>query len=121
MSLRILIAEDEDAIRRVWETIFTRLGHSPRGVSDGVAALKALEEEPFDVLVTDLKMPNMSGLELLEIIETNPSFEGLATYVCSGFVDDPAVFHGLRVRGMIRKPFKVSEILKYFREELSGA
>lgn len=121
MSLRILIAEDEAAILGIWEHIFTRLGHLPTGVRDGAAALKALQEGPFDVLITDLRMPGMSGFELLEIVQADPSLNGMELFVCSGFVDDPDQLDGLRVRRVIEKPFRVSEELRYFREALSGS
>lgn len=119
MSLRILIAEDEGAILRLWEQIFTRLGHLPTCVTDGAAALKALQEQPFDVLVTDLRMPVMSGFELLETVRKDPALREIETYVCSGFVDDPDQLDGFRVRRIIDKPFRVSEELAYFREALS--
>lgn len=121
MSLRILIAEDEAAILSIWEQIFTRLGHLPVGVPDGAAALKALQDGPFDILITDLRMPVMSGFELLEIVNADPSLSEMQLFICSGFVDDPGQLDGLRVRRVIEKPFRVSDELRYFREVLSGS
>jgi two-component system cell cycle response regulator CpdR len=119
VSRRILIVEDEAPILAIWERIFTRLGHEPMGATDGVAALQALRDGPFDILITDLRMPRMSGFELLEIVQDDPTLQGMETFVCSGFVDDRAQLDGLRVRRVIAKPFRVAEELKYFREVLA--
>ena len=107
MSLRILIAEDEGAIRRVWETIFTRLGHSPKGVSDGVEALKALEEEPFDVLVTDLSLVGMTGLELARRVETR--YPGMKTILISGSSPERLSEEGEEIE-VLTKPFTIEQL-----------
>jgi signal transduction histidine kinase len=63
-SLRILIVEDEESIRRFLETGLTRLGHRPRLTGNVDEATSALTEESFDVVVTDLGLPGASGEEL---------------------------------------------------------
>ena len=116
-----MIVDDEAAILDIWGQIFTRLGHVPTCVQDGFAAIEALQQRPFDVLITDLRMPGMSGFELLENIRADAVFKELKIYVCSGFVDVPDQLDGLRVRRIIEKPFRVSDELRYFRETLSDS
>ncbi len=66
-SLRILVAEDNEINRKVIGRILERAGHAVRIVDDGEKALDALEKEPFDVVLMDLQMPVMGGLEAAKI------------------------------------------------------
>jgi len=67
---RILVVDDEEAYRRLMAKHLERKGFEVESAGDGQTALAVLEgSEPFDVLVTDLMMPGMSGLELLEEVK----------------------------------------------------
>jgi signal transduction histidine kinase/CheY-like chemotaxis protein len=63
-SLRILVVEDETTVRHFLTTVLTTLGHRPRGTRNGNEALKTFAEEPFDVVVTDMGLPGISGEEV---------------------------------------------------------
>ncbi|NOR50028.1 MAG: response regulator [Desulfuromonadales bacterium] len=65
---RILIADDDAVIRKGLQRILIAEGYDVETVSNGRAALDRLDQERFKLLVTDLKMPGMSGLEVLESI-----------------------------------------------------
>ena len=65
---RILIADDEQNLRKVLWGQLRRDGHEAEAVGHARAALKALTTASFDILITDLKMPGMDGLSLLERI-----------------------------------------------------
>jgi CheY-like chemotaxis protein len=67
-SLRILVVEDEENVRRFLTKALTQLGHSPRTVADAVEGLTAFSEERFDLVITDLGLPGMSGEELARTI-----------------------------------------------------
>jgi DNA-binding NtrC family response regulator len=62
---RILVVDDEAQLRRIFERILRTEGYEVRCASSGDEALKLLETEWFDLVVTDLKMPGMDGMELL--------------------------------------------------------
>jgi two-component system, sensor histidine kinase RpfC len=66
-ALRILVAEDNRTNRKVVGKILERAGHSVRLVEDGEQALDAMEAEPFDLVLMDVNMPNMSGLEVAKL------------------------------------------------------
>ena len=62
----ILIADDEESIRWVLERACTQQGHSVVAVGNGTAALAELRARPFDVALVDIRMPDLSGLDLLQ-------------------------------------------------------
>jgi DNA-binding NtrC family response regulator len=66
MSIRILIADDDASLRRVIEVKLRQKGYDVKAVGDGQAALSELSHGVFDLLLSDMKMPNMNGLALLE-------------------------------------------------------
>jgi two-component system response regulator AtoC len=69
----ILIVDDQPMVLKTIREILEREGYKTTAVESGEAALKAAREEQFDVLLTDIKMPQMSGLELVEkMSEINP-------------------------------------------------
>ena len=65
MGLRILIVDDEPQIRQALSTHVARLGHDVVQAPDGKAAIRKLEQEPFDLVISDVLMPEQDGLEVL--------------------------------------------------------
>jgi len=66
MAARILIVDDEKAIRDSLQIVLSEEGFEAEVVTDGQEALKKIEEDGFDLVITDLKMPRLNGMELLE-------------------------------------------------------
>jgi len=64
--LRILLAEDDDSMRVYLARALERVGYRVTAVDRGTAALPLLESEPFDLLLTDIVMPEMDGIELAQ-------------------------------------------------------
>ena len=62
---RILVVDDEPAVRHLAVEILRRSGHRTHGVASARHALDALQGEPFDLVVSDVVMPEMTGVELL--------------------------------------------------------
>jgi DNA-binding NtrC family response regulator len=65
MNIKLLIVEDDERLREVFLEAAAMEGYDARGVSTAEAAVERLREEPFDVVVTDVNLPGMSGLDLL--------------------------------------------------------
>ena len=61
--LEVLVADDNDVNRRLMQILLERAGHRPTIVCNGLEAVQALEERPFDVVLMDVLMPTMDGLE----------------------------------------------------------
>ncbi|MGD0678278.1 MAG: sigma-54 dependent transcriptional regulator [Polyangiaceae bacterium] len=67
---RILVADDEEDVRSFLAETLERAGHEVTQVADGEAALRAAHEEPFDVVVTDLRMPAADGMTVVRTVRT---------------------------------------------------
>ncbi len=68
MSNRILVVDDDESLRRVTQVQLEQAGFATTTAADGDEALKLLQQSPPDLVISDLKMPGMSGLELLRRI-----------------------------------------------------
>jgi two-component system response regulator PilR (NtrC family) len=66
MKSRVLIVDDEKAIRESVSLVLTEEGYETEIASNGIEALKFMAERDFEVLITDLKMPEMDGIELVK-------------------------------------------------------
>lgn len=64
----VLLVEDEPMLARAYGRVLTSAGHRVVLVSDGLQALKAIDEQRFDAVVSDIAMPEMSGMELLSVL-----------------------------------------------------
>lgn len=64
--IRILLAEDDEAMRQYLQRALERAGYSVTAVDRGTAAIPLLEQDRFDLLLTDIVMPEMDGIELAQ-------------------------------------------------------
>ena len=79
---KILLVDDEPNIRIVLGAVLEQAGYSVEVAEDGYAALRKMRSSPPDMVITDLRMPNMNGFELLSVIRTR--FPELPTIAISG-------------------------------------
>ena len=76
---RILVVDDEPAVRAVIEGLMIRSGHNVLSTGYGLVALHMLSEHPFDLVITDIVMPYMTGVRLIDEIRTHyPAIKILA-------------------------------------------
>jgi CheY-like chemotaxis protein len=80
---RILIVDDQESMRDMLSDLLDMMGYSPQAVEGGLQALASLESGPVDLVITDLNMPVMDGMELMRRIkESNPA---LPVIVITGY------------------------------------
>ena len=65
-DVRLLVADDEEAVRKTWDRYFTRLGATVTTAGDGQRALDLIRGQDFDAIVLDLKMPVLSGWDVVQ-------------------------------------------------------
>src|SRR5688572_18164860 len=111
MSARILVVDDEKVIREILCEFLALEGYVVRGVEDGEKALSELRLRPYDIVISDLKMPKISGLELLEKV-TNEKLDVL-TVIMTGFGTVETAIEAMKegAYDYILKPFKVEEVV----------
>ena len=76
-SLSVLVAEDNIMNQKLIRVLLERMGHELTIVSNGVEVLKALEKKKYDVLLLDIQMPVMDGMETIRQIRKDPAFNSL--------------------------------------------
>jgi CheY-like chemotaxis protein len=81
---RILVVDDEPDQRFLLRRIFERAGHDVRDAADGAAALRALRESVPDLVVTDVTMPVMDGVELIRCLHDDPATAHIPILAVSG-------------------------------------
>jgi DNA-binding NtrC family response regulator len=69
-SKRILVVDDQESMRDMLADLLDMMGHEARTASGGAEALDRLEAEPIDLVITDLNMPEMDGMELTKRIKS---------------------------------------------------
>jgi two-component system response regulator PilR (NtrC family) len=107
---RILIVDDEEGMREFLTVVLGTEGYAVRAVAGGKEALETLAQEPYALLITDLWMPGMTGLELIEIARRE--YQQLAAVVITAFASLESAIEALRLGALdyITKPFQVDEI-----------
>ncbi|MEN6624830.1 MAG: sigma-54 dependent transcriptional regulator [Candidatus Sumerlaeia bacterium] len=107
---KILIVDDEWTIRDVLATILTTEGYQVVMAEDGAEAIRKIDEDLFDLVITDLKMPNVDGMEVLRhLSKQNVHTLGI---VATGYGSIESAVEALRLGAFdyITKPFHLDEI-----------
>jgi two-component system, cell cycle response regulator len=87
---QVLLVDDEKVARMLYSDFLTGAGHAVHAVSTGAEAKEAMEKYPFDVVVTDLILPNSDGMELLQFVKS--TYPGIEVLVITALDKvDPAV------------------------------
>jgi signal transduction histidine kinase/CheY-like chemotaxis protein len=109
-SLRILVVEDEESLRRFLAVCLTRLGHRPHLTADGNAALAAFAAERFDLVLTDLGLPGVSGEEVARTVSR--SAPDVPVVLLTGWADQlgAEMIHPEGVRRILSKPVTISTL-----------
>ena len=111
-GLRVLVVDDEAMVRTVTTKLLRLRGHTVKAVDGGPAALAALAEDGYDVVVTDLSMPDMSGRELAAAVRQR--HPGLPVLLLTG--DTDAEVEGEDVGAVVKKPFELDDLDAAIRE-----
>src|SRR5918911_2696277 len=109
-SLRVLFVDDERPLQELMRSELPRLGHEVTVCPDGQAALKALEKGTFDAAILDLRMPGMTGIEVLDVLkQVSPDTEAV---VMTGHASMETAIEAVRLGAFdyITKPCKLAQI-----------
>jgi DNA-binding NtrC family response regulator len=118
---RILILDDEPIVCKRLKPAFLKAGYSVETFSDGAQALARFAEEPFDLVITDLKMEGLDGMQFLaKVKELSPQ---AGVIVITGFATLETAKESFRKGAFdfVAKPFKLSDIMDTVRRLESQA
>jgi DNA-binding NtrC family response regulator len=114
----ILIVEDEAKMRRLLELNLGEDGFTTLSAEDAEAGLKLLRENTVDLVVTDLKLPGMNGLEFLQAIKRQNAALPVVVMTAFGTVETAVEAMKAGASDYVLKPFSLSEMRMVIRKEL---
>jgi two-component system, NtrC family, response regulator PilR len=117
-AARILIVDDERSMREMLEILLRREGYDVAAAENGTAAIALLQERPFDMLISDVRMPDVSGIEVLRTAKAlNPGIIGI---MVTAYGSKESIQEVLRLQAAdyLDKPFNVEELKFRIRKEL---
>lgn len=113
-ALDILVVDDEAAIISFLTRFLTSRGHAVVGARDGLHALRIAEQFTFDVVVCDVHMPEMDGIELIRRMRALPTCTGTRFVLSSGDAPEPHLIsrvEALGVDGLLAKPYSIEHLV----------
>ncbi|AOI67583.1 hypothetical protein WS51_28305 [Burkholderia territorii] len=121
LGLHVLVAEDNEVNQRLFDEQLTLLGCTAQIVADGVDALRALSDETFDVVLTDLNMPRMDGYVLAQIMRARWPRMPIVAVTADATVDERRRCAELGVRTVISKPLSLDGLARVLTQATGGA
>ncbi|MES2606632.1 MAG: response regulator, partial [Pseudomonadota bacterium] len=109
----ILVAEDDELLANVIKHRLGREGFTVKHVTDGAAALAALDQQDFSLVLLDVKMPMMDGFEVLTKVRLNPERANMPIIMLTAMGSEKDVVRGydLGANDYVLKPFSPTELL----------
>jgi two-component system cell cycle response regulator len=119
-SPRIIVADDDQALSRTLSWILKENGYEVTTVPNGENLIERLSAEQYDLLLLDIMMPKVDGLQLLERVKSDGRFKDLPVLMISSMPPEEATVRslGLGAADFISKPFRVRELLARVKAHL---
>jgi CheY-like chemotaxis protein len=117
MSVAVLVVDDESGMRETLLDIFEGAGYTVTTAADGAAALTLASEQRFDVIVMDIRMPMLTGVEVLASLDHPPPQVILMTAYALEEQLRGAREH--RAYAIVEKPFHVAHLLRLVADAVS--
>ena len=117
----ILVVDDELLIRDLLYDFFLDQGWDISVAEDGQKALRILEDKKIDLLLTDIKMPQMDGIDLTALVKKE--YPDMPVIIMTGYPSVDSAVSALRqkVADYIIKPFNINQLYKTIKKELATA
>ncbi|WP_417464295.1 response regulator [Kordiimonas sp.] len=117
---RVLVVEDEEAVRDYVSRVLTMHGHTVLVANDGAQAVELMNDHHFDLLLSDIAMPMMDGISLaLKVRATRPH---VPIILMTGFANERQRAHNLSllIEGLLSKPFTMDQLLGAVNKALAN-
>ncbi|MDO8139982.1 MAG: response regulator [Candidatus Brocadiales bacterium] len=112
MTKRILIVDDEEGYRKVLLNSLTDSGYETKAVKNGLEALEEIKRQRYSIILLDVKMPGMDGIELLERIKGTRFSSHAHIVIITAYTDRDIAKEAVRkgAKKVITKPFSMDDI-----------
>jgi CheY-like chemotaxis protein len=107
---RIMVVDDEKNIRTLFQMELEELGHEVKTAASASEALQVFESGPFDLLVVDIRMPDMTGLELMEKIRGKDSEVPIIVCTALKALENDYTIWESRVSAFLAKPVDLDDL-----------
>ena len=111
IMLKILIAEDDRELRQLFSYVLTKNGYAVKGVSNGKEALDAMDNDYFDLIITDIMMPIMDGYTLVQQLRDTNNITPVLMITAKAAFDDMSQGFVSGTDDYMVKPVNVNEML----------
>lgn len=117
MGKRVMVVDDSSTVRQVLHMTLEQAGYNVTEAVDGNAALTLLENDHVDMLVTDLNMPNMDGINLIKHVRQKPGNRFLPIIMLTSESQPECKKKGMEAgaSGWVTKPFKPEQLLSVIK------
>lgn len=122
MTKKVLVVDDSATMRSMLMSIIEEIkGVELIEASNGFEALKALPQQSFDLILTDINMPEINGLEIVHFVKSNPAYQKIPLIIISTEHGQADIKKGLALGAQkyITKPFDPDQLKKTVRELLN--
>ena len=112
MNKVVLVVDDSSTVRKFVSVSLEMQGFKVTSACDGMDALEKLPTKKFDLVITDLNMPNMDGFELIKALRENSEYRDLPVIILTSLSDEASKEQGakLGVSSYVVKPFSLEKI-----------
>ena len=111
---KVLVVEDNSLNMELFIDVLSSMGFTAHGAVDGEKAVKMAEEETYDLILMDIELPNIDGIEAAKLIRSNPEYENTPIIAVTAFAlkGDRDEFLAKGFNDYIPKPIDVTEFMK---------
>lgn len=116
----ILIAEDEDEVREMFVKALEVSDFNAVGVADGAKAVQVARETPPDLIILDVRMPNMNGFEACKVLKADESTRHIPVVFLSAYGEEAEIKTGFQLGAeeYLLKPISIMELVRQIKKVL---
>ncbi|MGF1506192.1 MAG: response regulator [Anaerolineae bacterium] len=120
-NTRILVIDDDPDLLVLLSKMLSRIGAPPETAQNGTDGLALLSQEPFDLLILDLMLPDMDGFDVLEQVRSNETLADMPVLILSALADPNTINKGYEMGadGYLTKPYLPNTLTSRVRAVLS--
>jgi CheY-like chemotaxis protein len=122
MCQRILLVDDEPVLLSCLSLYIEDAGYEPLTASNAMAAFEVIEAEQPDVIVCDLRLPEIDGLRFRQKVRQHPEWRSIPFIMLTGLTEESDLypFPDLSGEKLLNKPFEPEDLLAAIAESLGG-